>query len=160
MKTPATNMQAHIHSAMSGSKNPEAAWKWVRFLSTPFYQTMFCKIGLWLPSQKALMTPEGLKTWMTPGVHPEGYDKIVTQYITKIWSCPVYAPGLAEDRPDHGSAWDKVRIGEATAADALPPTVVEANKILAEAKQASKNPLSESPHLPASGERRNQINLA
>lgn len=137
MKTPATNMQAHIHSAMSGSKNPEAAWKWVRFLSTPFYQTMFCKIGLWLPSQKALMTPEGLKSWMTPGVHPEGYDKIVTQYITKYGHVQYMPPGWPKVAPIMDPAWDKVRIGEATAADALPPTIVEANKILEEeAKKA------------------------
>jgi multiple sugar transport system substrate-binding protein len=99
---------------------------------------MFCKIGLWLPSQKALMTPEGLKSWMTPGVHPEGYEMIVTQYITKYGHVQYMPPGWPKIAPIMDPAWDKVRIGEATAADALPPTIVEANKILEEeAKKAS-----------------------
>ena len=53
MKEPATDMQAHLHSALSATPEPDAAWEWVRFLSTPFYQTQFCRTGLWLPSQSA-----------------------------------------------------------------------------------------------------------
>lgn len=132
MKVPATDMQAHLHSAMAKSKYPDAAWKWVRFLSTPFYQTMFCKMGLWLPSQTALMTAEGLKTWITPGVHPEGYDKIVTDFVAKYGHVQYMPPGYPKVGPILQPAWDKIRIGEATAAEALPPAVAEANKILAE----------------------------
>jgi multiple sugar transport system substrate-binding protein len=132
MKTPATDMQAHIHCAMSGSKTPEAAWKWVRFLSTPFYQTMFCKIGLWLPSQSALMTEEGLKTWITPGIHPEGYEQIVTKYVTQYGHVLYNPPGYPKTTSIMQPAWDKIRIGEASVAEALPPAVAEANKILIE----------------------------
>lgn len=137
MKVPATNLQAHLHSAMSGSKNPEAAWEWVRFLSTPFYQTMFCKIGLWLPSQKALMTPDGLKTWITEGVHPEGYDLIVNQYVPKYGHVQYMPPGWPKINPIMDPAWDQIRLGTAKAADVLPPAVEEANKILAEEAKAS-----------------------
>ena len=28
------------------------------------------------------MTPDGVASWMTEGVHPEGYDKIATDYLT------------------------------------------------------------------------------
>jgi multiple sugar transport system substrate-binding protein len=132
MKVPATDMQAHIHCGLAKSKNPEAAWKWVRFLSTPFYQTMFCKMGLWLPSQTALLTPEGLKTWITPGVHPDGYEKIVTQFVAKYGHVQYMPAGYPKTLPIMQPAWDKIRIGEATAAEALPPAVAEANKILAE----------------------------
>ena len=59
---PATGMNAHLHSVLQGSKDAEASFKLIRFLATPFYQTEFLKIGLWLPSQTALMTPEGMKT--------------------------------------------------------------------------------------------------
>jgi len=132
MKVPATDMQAHIHSGLKGSKTPEAAWKWVRFLSTPFYQTMFCKIGLWLPSQRALMTPEGLKSWITPGVHPEGYETIVTEYVTKYGKVLYMPPGWPKVAQIIQPAFDQVRVGKATAADAFPPLVAEANKMLAE----------------------------
>lgn len=132
MKVPATDMQAHIHSGLKGSKQPEAAWKWVRFLSTPFYQTMFCKIGLWLPSQKALMTTEGLKTWITAGVHPEGYETIVTEFVAKYGHIQYMPPGYPKVAQVLQPAWDQIRIGKALAKDALPPAVAEANKILVE----------------------------
>jgi multiple sugar transport system substrate-binding protein len=132
MKQPATDMQAHIHCGMKGSKQPDAAWKWVRFLSTPYYQTQFCKIGLWLPSQTALMTPEGLKTWITPGIHPEGYETIVTEYVTKYGHVQYMPPGYPKAVQILQPAWDQIRVGKALAKDALPPVVAEANKALTE----------------------------
>lgn len=132
MQVPGTDMQAHIHCGMSGSKAPEAAWEWVRFLSTPFYQTNFCKIGLWLPSQTALMTPEGLKTWLTPGIHPEGYEMIVTKFVKDYGDVAYIAPGYTKASTIVQPAFDQLRVGEATAQQAIPPVVAEANKILAE----------------------------
>jgi multiple sugar transport system substrate-binding protein len=132
MKKPATDMQAHLHSAMSGSKKPEQAWQWVRFLSTPFYQTMFCKIGLWLPSQSALMTEEGLKDWITPGVHPEGYEMIVTKYTKDYGQVATLPPGWPKASQAIQPGFDQVRAGTAAVADVLPPLVAEANAILAE----------------------------
>lgn len=132
MKNPATDMQAHIHCAMKASKYPDAAWKWVRFLSTPYYQTQFCKIGLWLPSQTALMTADGLKTWVTPGVHPDGYEKIVTQYVPKYGDIIYMPPGYPKTTQILQPAWDKLRVGEGKAEDILPGVVAEANKILEE----------------------------
>ena len=93
MKTPATTLQAHLHSALKATKNPDAAWQWVRFLSTPYYQTQFCKIGLWLPSQTALMSDEGQKQWITQGVHPEGYDTILNQFVGKYGKVLYMPPG-------------------------------------------------------------------
>ena len=132
MKNPGTSVQAHLHSALKATKNPDAAWKWVRFLSTPFYQTQFCKIGLWLPSQSALMTPEGLKTWITPGVHPEGYTDIVTKFVPQNGKVLYMPPGWAKVDKVVGPAWDKIMIGEASAADVMKATIPEANAILAE----------------------------
>jgi multiple sugar transport system substrate-binding protein len=83
MKQPAALMQAHFHSVIQSTQHPEEAWQWVRFLATPFYQTQFLKIGLWLPSQSALTTPDGLKTWITKGVHTDNYSQFVTDYIPK-----------------------------------------------------------------------------
>lgn len=80
----ATNMQAHLHSAFASTKHPEEAWQWVRFLSTPFYQSQFCKSGLWPAIRQILMTEEGLSTWITPGVHPEGYKDIPTKFLPNL----------------------------------------------------------------------------
>ncbi|MEZ4559908.1 MAG: hypothetical protein R2851_01670 [Caldilineaceae bacterium] len=79
-------MQAHLHGALAATENPDAAWQWVRFLSTPFYQLQFCRTGLWLPSQTALASDEGLQEWITDGVHPADYSKMVTSI------CPASAP--------------------------------------------------------------------
>jgi multiple sugar transport system substrate-binding protein len=137
MTQPGTDMQAHFHSGMNGSKNPEQAWQWVRFLSTPFYQTQFCKIGLWIPSQRALMTPEGLKTWINDEVHPEGYDVIVNEFTAKYGEVAYLPPGWTKVLPIIQPGFDQARVGEAPIADALPPLVAEANTILEEEAKAS-----------------------
>jgi multiple sugar transport system substrate-binding protein len=132
IKVPGTSAQAHLHSALKATKSPDAAWQWVRFLSTPFYQTQFCKIGLWLPSQTALMTAEGLKTWITPGVHPDGYVDIVTKFVPQHGRVLYMPPGWPKVDKVLAPAFDKIRNGDATAIDAMKAAVPEANAILAE----------------------------
>jgi multiple sugar transport system substrate-binding protein len=132
MSRVATNMQAHLHSGMSGSKNPDAAWAWVRFLSTPFYQTQFCRTGLWLPSQTALMTEEGLTEWITEGVHPTDYYKIATEYLPRF-GMVLYQPiGWPRANSVIQPALDAIWIGDMTAEEALTAAVPEANAILEE----------------------------
>jgi multiple sugar transport system substrate-binding protein len=137
MKTPATTLQAHLHSALKATKYPDAAWQWVRYLSTPYYQTQFAKIGLWLPSQTALMTEEGLKSWITPGVHPEGYVDIVTKFVPEYGKVLYMPPGYPKVDQVLTPAFDKIRAGEATAAEVMPDAVAEGNKILAEEAKKS-----------------------
>src|SRR5215510_5903854 len=43
MKKAAGLMQAHFHAGLASTKSPDAAWAWLRFLATPFYQIHFCK---------------------------------------------------------------------------------------------------------------------
>jgi len=128
----ATNMQAHFHSAFAATKHPEESWEWVRFLSTPFYQTQFCKIGLWLPSQSALMTDEGLQTWITPGIHPEGYADIPTKYLPKYGHIIHQPPGFNASLQIINPAIDSIMNGNATAEAAMAAAVPEANQILLE----------------------------
>ncbi|MBI3957204.1 MAG: extracellular solute-binding protein [Chloroflexi bacterium] len=130
LKHPATNMQAHLHSALAASKHPEDAWRWVRFLSTPFYQTQFCKIGLWLPSQTALMTQEGLGKWITEGVHPTGYDLIATEFLPRFGHVLYQPVGWAEASGIINPALDAVWVGDKSAADAMAEAVPQANEIL------------------------------
>ncbi len=139
MKSLGTDMQAHIHVVLAGSKHPDAAWKWERFLATEYYQLQFCKSGLWLPSQTALMTPEGIKKWITvrngpgDGVHPAGYEQIITKFAAKYGKVLYLPPGYPEASQIITPALDKVWVGDATAADALKDAVPAANKVLAAA---------------------------
>lgn len=137
---PATDMQAHIHCGFAGTKFPVQAWKWLRFLATEYYQLQFLKMGLWLPSQTALMTPEGMKKWYTErrgpgqGVHPAGYDKIVTEYVPKYGHVLYMPPGYTEADALITPALDAVWIGDKTAEEAMKAVVPEANAVLEAAR--------------------------
>lgn len=135
MTQPATNMQAHLHSGLSRSANPDAAWAWVRFLSTPFYQLQFLRTGLWLPSQSALMTETGLQEWITEGVHPTDYYKIATEYLPRFGMVLYWPIGIARANSVMNPALEAVWNGNMSAEAALTAAVPEANAIL-EAEQA------------------------
>lgn len=130
MKALATFVRAHSHSAFKSTKQPNAAWQWVRFLATPFYESQFCKVGLWLPNQTALMTEEGLKTWMDPQVHPKGYEMIVKDYMEKAARTFVYPIGFAEAYSLISPAFDAVWIGDKTAKDAFTEVTPQANAVI------------------------------
>ena len=138
MKTPATDMQAHLHCAFAGSQHPQEAWRWVRFLATEYYQLLFLRMGLWLPSQTDLMTEEGLAKWMTlrtapdKGVHPEGYDLIVTEYLPKYGHVLYLPPGYPQTDSIITPALDAIWIGDKTAEEAMAEAVPQANAILQE----------------------------
>lgn len=135
MKQPASIMQAHFHSVLASSQHPDEAWQWVRFLSTPFYQTQFLKIGLWIPSQTDLLTPEGLSTWVTEGVHPANYPQFVTEYLPK-YGVPVRLPaGNIEASNDYITpAWDAIFAGE-PAEKIMPDAVKAANEVIMAARE-------------------------
>lgn len=130
MVKPATLMQAHFHSVISSTQHPEEAWQWVRFLATPFYQTEFLKIGLWLPSQTALTTEQGLSTWLTEGIHPDNYVDCVTQYIPQHGVALRLPPGYIEASTNYLTpAFDAIAAGEAPA-DVIPDAVEQSNAII------------------------------
>lgn len=135
MKQAATHIQAHFHSVIASTQHPEEAWQWVRFLATPFYQTEFLKIGLWLPSQTALATPEGLKTWITPGIHPENYSQFVTDYLPKYGHAARIPPGHIEAYNTYILPALQAIVGGTPADKAMTSDVVKkANDIIAKAQ--------------------------
>ncbi len=137
---PATDMQAHIHSGFAATKYKDQAWAWLRFLGTEYYQLGFLKMGLWLPSQTALMTPEGMAKWYTErkgpgdGVHPKGYDLIVKEYVPKYGHVLYMPPGYTEADALITPALDAIWIGDKTAEAAMAEVVPAANEILIKAK--------------------------
>jgi multiple sugar transport system substrate-binding protein len=138
LKVPATDMQAHLHCGYKDTKHPNEAWRWLRFLATEFYQLQFCKMGLWLPSQTDLMTEEGVSRWMTlrtapgMGVHPEGYDKIVADYVPNYGKVLYMPPGYPEADSIITPALDAIWVGDKTAEEAMAEVVADANAILQE----------------------------
>jgi multiple sugar transport system substrate-binding protein len=131
LKTATTYGTAHLHVVSRGTKNPDAAWKLLAYLSSDDYQRGLCKAGLWLPSHTSLLTPEGLRTWITPGVHPEGYNQIATDYLTKHTVVQQQPAGFEEANQIIVSALDPVWIGQKPAAQALTPDVIKkANDVL------------------------------
>jgi len=57
---------------------------------------------------------------------------IVTQYVTKYGKISYQSPGYTKTTAIVQPAFDAVRVSEKTAAEAFPPVVAEANKILEE----------------------------
>jgi multiple sugar transport system substrate-binding protein len=129
MKVPATFARAHLHSVFAATKQPEASWLWVRFLSTPFYQSQFCRSGLWLPSQSGLMTEEGLKTWMSDEVHPPGFEKIVKDYMGRYAHTFVYPINWTQAMSHITPALEAVWNGE-PAKEVLAEPTAQANAVI------------------------------
>jgi multiple sugar transport system substrate-binding protein len=136
MAQPGAYIQAHFHSALEAAADPDAAWQWVRFLATPFYQSEFCKIGLWLPSQTSLTTEEGLASWLTEGIHPDNYKDLVTDYLPAHGVTSRIPPGYTAAFTNFiNPAFEAINNGQA-AADVLPEAVQQANETIAEETNA------------------------
>lgn len=140
MKNSLTTAQAHMHMIHKDTKNPDAAWKLLAFLSSDDYQLGLVKVGLWLPSHSSLLTEDGIKQWLTPGVHPDGYKQIATDYLGKSARNYFYPAGFSEADQIVTSALDPVWIGKISADQALKDAdaVAKAQAVLAKSKEGLK----------------------
>lgn len=135
MAQPAAFMQAHFHSVLASTEHPEEAWQWIRFLATPFYQTHFAEIGLWIPNQTAMLTEEGLATWITEGIHPENYSQFATDYLPAHGVAGRIPSGYIEASSSFiQPAFDALAAGT-PASEVFPDAVQQANAILLAAQQ-------------------------
>jgi multiple sugar transport system substrate-binding protein len=116
---PATVMLAHCHIISSTTDHPDESWKLLAYLSSDEYQLGLIRAGLWLPSHTSLLSEEGIATWMTEGVHPEGYDLIVSDYLLNYGHNLFYPAGYLEANDLLTAALDPVWIGQQTAQEAL-----------------------------------------
>jgi multiple sugar transport system substrate-binding protein len=136
MKTPADYMQAHFHSVISATQHPEEAWDWVRFLATPFYTLSFMKIGLWLPSQMSQVTEDGLKTWITQGIHPANYSDFVTEYLPKHGVVARIPPGYIEANNNFLAPAIQAIVDGTPVEQVMPDAVKQANEVIAAAQSS------------------------
>jgi multiple sugar transport system substrate-binding protein len=136
MATTATYLQAHFHAALAATEHPDEAWQWIRFLATPFYTLQFMKIGLWLPSQTAQTTEEGLAEWITEGIHPPNYIDFVSEYLPKYGVATRIPAGYVEANANFITpAYQAISDGT-PATDVMPEAVRQANEIIAAAQAA------------------------
>jgi multiple sugar transport system substrate-binding protein len=140
MKTATTEAQAHMHMIHKDTKNPDAAWKLLAFLSSDDYQLGLIKAGLWLPSHTSLLTEEGISKWLTPGVHPDGYKQIATDYLGKAARNYFYPAGFAEADQIITSALDPAWVGKVKVDQALKDAdaIAKAEAVLAKAREGLK----------------------
>lgn len=130
MAKPASIMQAHFHGILSSTQHLEQSWEWIRFLATPFYQEHFAKIGLWIPNQSAMLTEEGLKGWVTEGIHPANYSQFATDYLPMHGQAVKLPNGWIEAQNDYITpAFEALAAGDPVA-DVFPDAVAEANDVL------------------------------
>jgi multiple sugar transport system substrate-binding protein len=137
MATAATYMQAHFHAALAATPQPDASWQWLRFLATPFYTEQFMKIGLWLPSQTAQTTEEGLAAWITEGIHPDNYRQFVSEYLPKYGVTTRVPAGYVEANSNFITPAFQAIADGTPAADVMPEAVRQANEIIAAAQASS-----------------------
>ena len=92
--------------------------------------------GLWLPSHTSLLTEEGINKWLTPGVHPEGYKQIATDYLGKASRNYFYPAGFDEANQIITTAVDPVWAGKAQVKDVLTADVLaKAQAVLDKARK-------------------------
>ena len=94
------------------------------------------RAGLWHPSHSSLLTPDGIKKWLNPEVHPPKYEQIVTDFMAKSG---VYIPDVLGNLKASSlisQALDPVWTGKKTAQEALGEVVPKANKVLEEEEKA------------------------
>jgi multiple sugar transport system substrate-binding protein len=140
MKTAVTEAQAHMHMIHKDTKYPDAAWKLLAFLSSDDYQLGLIKAGLWLPSHTSLLTEEGISKWLTPGVHPDGYKQIATDYLGKASRNYFYPAGFSEANQIITTALDPVWAGKAKVDQALKDAdaIAKAEAVLVKARESLK----------------------
>jgi len=139
LKDAVTEAQAHMHMIHKDTKHPDEAWKLLAFLSSDDYQLGLVKAGLWLPSHTSLLTEAGLQSWITAGVHPDGYKQIATDYLGKAARNYFYPAGFSEANTIITSALDPVWIGTASVKDSLTSDVLaKAQAVLDKAQEGLK----------------------
>jgi multiple sugar transport system substrate-binding protein len=132
LKRPATTMPSSTTSVWRDGKKQDAAWLLFRFLNTDDYQLPLVQKGLWNPSHTSLLSASGIKRWLDPKVHPEGFERLVTDFMVKYGYADIPAVGVRKATTVLNEGLNQVWNGSAPAADVLKDTVARANKVLDE----------------------------
>ncbi len=75
-----TTGQAHLHCVAAGTKYPEQAWEFVKFLSSLDYQGSLVSSGLWMPNRKSMYEEEMVAKWYKEEVHGDSYKNMLDYF--------------------------------------------------------------------------------
>lgn len=75
-----TTGQAHLHSISAGTKYPEQAWEFVKFLSSLEYQGSLVSSGLWMPNRKSMYEADMVAKWYNKDVHGDSYKNMLEYF--------------------------------------------------------------------------------
>ncbi len=75
-----TTGQAHLHCIASGTKYPEQAWEFVKFLSSLDYQGSLISSGLWMPNRKSMYEEDMVEKWYKQEVHGDSYKNMLDYF--------------------------------------------------------------------------------
>ncbi|WP_246240945.1 ABC transporter substrate-binding protein [Anaerocolumna sedimenticola] len=75
-----TTGQAHLHCISAGTKYPEQAWEFVKFLSSLDYQGALVSSGLWMPNRKSMYEADMVAKWYKDDVHGDSYKNMLNYF--------------------------------------------------------------------------------
>jgi len=131
---PRTFAQGHIHSIYSGTRNPNEAWRLLKFLASKDYQSLWVKGGVWLPATRELMTMDAFKECYDPAYMPEGYLETAVTYLQEAGRGRKFPVGWEKAMDVFHQNVSKIWNGESPAYAVLSEIVPVMNKMLEESR--------------------------
>ena len=126
-------LQGHFHCMSKTTKYPKQAWKLLKWVSGAQHQREMVEVGLWPPGRGDLVTPDAVKSWMKPGIHPKSYPDVGVKYITKYGRSMVAPVGYDKVESEYwGKYMDPVFSGKKELKMMLPGMVKDLNRAMAE----------------------------
>ncbi|MEO8391758.1 MAG: sugar ABC transporter substrate-binding protein [Chloroflexota bacterium] len=131
---PATVASSSRTSIYSKTVHPDEAWQLFRYLNMDEYQSGLIKVGLWGVSHQTLLTPDGVKGWLTPGVHPDNWLPLETEYKLNFGHVVPNVVGMTKTATMITQALADVWTGARTAKDVFTELNPALNQTLADEK--------------------------
>lgn len=79
-----TTGQAHLHCISAGTKHPEEAWEFVKFLSSLDYQGTLVSAGLWMPNRKSMYEADTVAKWYKEDIHGDSYKSMLEYFENAV----------------------------------------------------------------------------
>ncbi len=76
------------------------------------------------------MTPDGLKQWITPGIHPDNYADFVTDYLPKHGVVARIPPGYIEANNNFLAPAIQAIVDGTPVEQVMPDAVKQANDVI------------------------------
>ncbi len=132
IKDPATVAASSWTGIYADTQYPEQSWRLLHYLNMDEYQAHLVRLGLWGVSHQTLLTPEGVKKWWNPDVHPENWLPLEADYKLNYGHVVPNVVGVLKAGEMLTQELSQVWTGEMTAEALLTDLVPRLNKTLEE----------------------------